>query len=235
MSAVAGITLAVKKLMDSEAAQYETERGHGFADAEEERAWRKDITDAITFKQGGICLDVGAGTGVLTRLLAEWVGPEGHVVAADLSGAMLSVNEKILPPEMKERVSFVTGDIHDDTMLNTAAHKTFDYIACRQVVGIFLDPIVIFKRWYQSLKESGQVVILDALWTRRSWSGGWDEVIDHHPLACVQSLATVAYCLKQAGFSIEQSAFLPTVNGWFEKTQSQQFDCPRYIVVARKN
>jgi ubiquinone/menaquinone biosynthesis C-methylase UbiE len=230
----ADVTKLVKELTDASVDNYEKERGHGFATLEEETAWRNDILDVINFNSGSICLDVGAGTGVFTRVLADWTGSDGHVIATDLSEKMLAKNKELLPSEFSSNVSFILGDAHNDQLLNSAVHKSFDYIACRQTVILLVDPLSVFKQWYRLLNENGRVIILDALWARSRWSESWNKIADYLPLACAQSLATVPYCLQQAGFVIEHCQLLPRVNEWFVSTETNSFLSPRYVVVAGK-
>ncbi len=228
------LTRRLPELWDREASDYESMRGHGFTSPEEEFAWRADVLEAVDCGPGSICLDIAAGTGVFTRLLAEWIGPTGHVVAIDQAPEMLAKNRELLPPELRSRVSFVLGDAHDSGLLNSVPHQTFDFITCRQGLICFVDPLAIFKQWFQWLNVGGKVVILEGLWTRREWSvGDWGTLIDQLPLSCVQTLAIVPYLLQQAGFVVDQYHLLARVNAWFESTQSD-FDCPRYIVVASK-
>lgn len=228
------IIRSVQKQIEIDANTYEAERGHGLATPEEERSWRLDIADAVKINPGAVCLDVGAGTGVLTRLLADWVGPSGHVVAADVSAAMLEQNRKLLPTQFSDRVSFLLGDADDDKLLSSAPYKSFDFITTRQVVCLLVDPISVFRKWHTWLNKDGRIIILDGLWMRRGWTDGWAELVDHFPLSCIQNLAAVPYMLKQAQFVIEECCFLKRVNEWFEKTKTVDFESPRYIVVAKK-
>ena len=46
---------------------------------------RAEILQACQLRPGMIVADVGAGTGLFTRLFAERVGPQGQVFAADIS------------------------------------------------------------------------------------------------------------------------------------------------------
>jgi ubiquinone/menaquinone biosynthesis C-methylase UbiE len=225
---------SLREFMDEGADQYEKEHGHGLIVPGEEDAWRCDILDTIAINPGAICLDVASGTGILTRMLAGWVGVDGHVVATDLSEESLVANAESLPPELRRRVSFVSGDAHDGKLLASAAHRSFDYITCRQGVVMFVDPLAVFRHWYEWLKAGGRVVVLDALWTRRSWAGSWEGLIDSLPLSCPQSLATVPYFLSQAGFVVEERRLLRRVNQCLASTQTEEFDCPRYVVVASK-
>ncbi len=50
----------------------------------------KHILSTIPITKGMNVLDLGTGTGVLVPYLSKIVGPQGHVVAIDLSDGMLS-------------------------------------------------------------------------------------------------------------------------------------------------
>src|SRR5437764_763862 len=48
-------------------------------------ARRKEIVEACRLRPGMVVADVGAGTGLFTRLFAAAVGPEGKVYAVDIA------------------------------------------------------------------------------------------------------------------------------------------------------
>lgn len=52
-------------------------------------AKRKEILDAIKLKPTDVVADIGAGTGLFTRLFASNLGPEGRVIAVDISQRFL--------------------------------------------------------------------------------------------------------------------------------------------------
>ena len=51
--------------------------------------WRRAAVRASGLRAGMSAVDVGCGSGALTRLLAARVGPTGRVIGHDISGAML--------------------------------------------------------------------------------------------------------------------------------------------------
>jgi ubiquinone/menaquinone biosynthesis C-methylase UbiE len=52
-------------------------------------ARRKEIADAVGLKPGMAVADIGAGTGLFTRLFADIVGPDGKVYAVDIAKPFL--------------------------------------------------------------------------------------------------------------------------------------------------
>ncbi len=60
------------------------------SESREVYARRKEITDSLGLKPGMAIADIGAGTGLFTRLFAERVGPKGKVFAVDISKGFLN-------------------------------------------------------------------------------------------------------------------------------------------------
>jgi demethylmenaquinone methyltransferase/2-methoxy-6-polyprenyl-1,4-benzoquinol methylase len=60
-------------------------------------AWRRAAADAAHLLPGGAAIDVAAGTGKLAAILADRVGPFGHVLAIDLSHGMIERARAALP------------------------------------------------------------------------------------------------------------------------------------------
>lgn len=215
----------INQLYDDEAETYEAEPGHGISDAERE-CWRADISPALQLKSSSHVLDVGAGTGVFSRLVADW----GHsVTGLEPSPNMLRVAESTaLPQGYADRLRFVLGDAHQADLFDEA---TYDCIVSRQAVCYFRDPLMVFQNWHRWLKQPGCVLVVDGLWFREGWSS--DELVDQLPLSCLQTRATVAYLLEKAGFRIVANRWLTTVNAHL--AANGESNSPRYLVVAHKS
>ena len=61
------------------------------------RQWAERLARSVPVQPGGSVLDVACGTGVVTRLLADRVGPDSRVVGLDLNDAMLDVARRLRP------------------------------------------------------------------------------------------------------------------------------------------
>lgn len=90
------------------------------------RAFRARTLAYAALKPGERALDVGCGTGVLTRLAAQAVGPAGEVVGLDPSARMIAVARRnaarensraVFRPGAIERLPF--ADAHFDAVLSS--------------------------------------------------------------------------------------------------------------------
>src|SRR5438045_4847613 len=59
--------------------------------------WAPDLVAAARPRPGERALDVACGTGVVTRLLAERVAPNGRIVGLDLNAGMLEAARAATP------------------------------------------------------------------------------------------------------------------------------------------
>lgn len=84
--------------------------------------------DAIGVAEGWRCLDVGAGGGSVTRMLAERVGRTGSVLSVDLDTSLLE-------PLANERVEVRRHDLLSDQLPQAA----FDLVHARLLL-MFLSP-----------------------------------------------------------------------------------------------
>ena len=85
------------------------------------------------------------------------------------------------------------------------------------------------RHWHRWLKSAGTLVVIDGLYGRDGWVGGWGEEVDALPLSASQSMATTPYLLEASGFHIDAVERMTAVNA-LPTTRT-----PRYVVVARKS
>ena len=120
------------------------------------RAWLRQPTDAMLsmagVRPGQQVLDLAAGSGDQTLDLAARVGPQGRVVASDLSGAIL---------EIAARNALRAGHQNVQTHRADAQHLglaegTFDAGICRLGLMFLPDPAAGLRQVHHSLKPGAR-------------------------------------------------------------------------------
>ena len=103
-------------------------------------------------------LDAGCGIGLQAMLLAEAVGPAGHVTGIDLSREFLAYARDIAEKAgMSEQVTFQEGDMKS-LPFNDA---TFDWVWSANCVGYAPgEPLPLLKELARVVKPGGSVIIL---------------------------------------------------------------------------
>jgi len=105
----------------------------------------------------GMCVaDVGCGIGMVTALLAEFVGPGGHVVGIDSSGAQLAqARERLNARGMN--TSFVEASATDTGL----PRGSFDLVYCRFLLLHLPEPERALREMRTLLKPDGILVCED--------------------------------------------------------------------------
>jgi SAM-dependent methyltransferase len=100
--------------------------------------------------------DLGCGVGMVTALLAELVGPEGHVVGIDSSAAQL-VQARERSSECGTNTSFVEA-----SATNTGLPpESFDVVYCRFLLIHLPEPERALREMFTLLKPNGILVCED--------------------------------------------------------------------------
>lgn len=119
------------------------------------RAWLGSATDAMLGMAGvataSRVLDVAAGTGDQTLAIAERVGPQGHVLATDLSPAVVALAEA-----NAARAGFanVHARVADGEDLQVPA-ASFNAAVCRLGLMFFPDPLQGLREMHRALRPGG--------------------------------------------------------------------------------
>jgi ubiquinone/menaquinone biosynthesis C-methylase UbiE len=107
------------------------------------------LGELVDPKPGQHALDVGCGTGLLARQLADAIGPKGTVVGIDISEGMLTQARKERRPNL--------------TLVSMAAERlvfrdqTFDVITMGEVLTYLLDPFEALSEALRVLKPDGRL------------------------------------------------------------------------------
>ena len=188
----------------------------------DELAYLADITNVFRFSEGMSVLDVGAGTGALSKVLTRVPGLSQ--TAMEPSPAMLNILKS--KPELSQ-LSFLEGSCDRKEDRSLVGEGQFDVIVSRQVANGLFDPLVAFQNWHHWLVPGGAVIVIDGFYGRDGWRGIWEEELDVLPLSACQTMATIPYLLEASGFSIDAVEMMKKTNE-MPATRTK-----RYIVVAK--
>jgi len=101
---------------------------------------------------GMTVLEPGCGAGRMTRLLADAVGPQGKVIAADISGRMVAA--------ARRNISASQVEIHhaaaEDLQLPVGS---IDVVLCFDVFPHFEHPATLLDRFRAALKPGGRLIV----------------------------------------------------------------------------
>jgi demethylmenaquinone methyltransferase/2-methoxy-6-polyprenyl-1,4-benzoquinol methylase len=165
----------------------------------------RSAIQALHLSPGSRGLDAGCGIGLQALLLAEAVGPAGHVTGLDLSPQFLVQAREIAEKAgLSERISFQQGDVNrlpfDD--------DTFDWAWSANCVGYApLEPLPLLRELARVTKPGGSVVIL-------AWSS--QQLLPGYPLLEARLNATSSGIAPFVEGKRPQLHFLRAL-GWFRE------------------
>ena len=120
-------------------------------------AQRREIVAACRLKPGMAVADVGAGTGLFTRLFAQEVGPAGLVYAVEIAPRFLEHIKQTSAAEGLKNVKTVLGS-QTSTELPT---ESIDLAFICDTYHHFEFPFRTMLSIHHALKPGGQLVLID--------------------------------------------------------------------------
>jgi ubiquinone/menaquinone biosynthesis C-methylase UbiE len=108
-------------------------------------------------------LDVGCGTGAITRGIAEAAGPAGRVVGLDVNTGLIE-EARSLHGDVPG-LSFEVGDVYD-----LPFHDGFDIVTSARVLQWLSEPVQALRSMVAATKTGGRVVVLDYNHEKVAWT-----------------------------------------------------------------
>ena len=105
------------------------------------------IDELVVVEKGSTILDLGCGTGYLTKLLSDHVGPDGRVVAVDPDKERLKIAREMYS---ESNIEYIEADS------TTFPEAQYDIIFANAVVHWIKDKEALFKRVHQNLRPGGR-------------------------------------------------------------------------------
>ena len=167
--------------------------------------WDDRMTDDPEFRQhliqfgvspGDYVLDIGAGTGRMTKHLIGLVGDEGLVIAEDIAEAMLL--------EGKRRLGNNTQHwLCDDVKALAIKDETFDKVLCFSAFPHFTHPKKALAEMHRVLRHGGKLLILHTASSLQlnEFHASLDGIVCHDRLPAAETMVPM---LRQTGFRPER-------------------------------
>lgn len=120
-------------------------------------AWRRTLVERANVPEGGLVLDVAAGTGDVTRLLAERTSAR-RVVGLDFTLPMLRIAQwKLGRSDGASRVVLVQGD----GLRLPFPDETFDSVTSAFALRNAVDVAALFAEMWRVLRPCGRVACME--------------------------------------------------------------------------
>ena len=135
-----------------------------------ERLKPAEVLSRLELKNGNIVADIGSGSGVFTRKLAQAVAPDGMVFAVDIDQELLDYNrKKIHEAKLSDIVEFVLGHFDDPRL----PPESCDLIFICDVVHHIEHREVYLRNLRRCMKPDGRLAIIDY---KANWPPGHEEM-----------------------------------------------------------
>jgi ubiquinone/menaquinone biosynthesis C-methylase UbiE len=144
----------LNKAFDAEASQWTARFEH------EGRAIydkRYEVLDEMHLKPGMNVADIGAGSGLFARLMAQRVAPRGMVYAVDISKNMIDHITNIAEQEKIANLKAVLGDPHSPRL----EPHTLDLVCIIDAYHHFEFPQDMLREIVKALRPDGTLVLVD--------------------------------------------------------------------------
>ncbi|MFF4982958.1 class I SAM-dependent methyltransferase [Streptomyces sp. NPDC001046] len=137
---------------DEQAARWNGPSGHAWVDLQQVldgmfRPFEELLVRAVSEEGAARVLDVGCGTGAVTRAVARRTG---HCVGADISAPMIAAAR-----ELAEQEGVPASFVHADVQEHDFGTGVFDTVVSRFGVMFFPDPVRAFTRLRGAVRDGG--------------------------------------------------------------------------------
>lgn len=119
---------------------------------------REEIARAVGIEPGMSVADIGAGTGLFTRLFAEKVGAEGKVYAVDIAAAFLKHIEGQAKANGQDKIITTVLGSQNSTNLEP---RCVDVVFLCDTYHHFEDANRMLRSIRRALKPQGRIILID--------------------------------------------------------------------------
>jgi SAM-dependent methyltransferase len=132
--------------------------------------YRDAYVDKMAIDSNAVLVEIGCGTGVVTRALAGREGFAGRVIGIEQSPVLIDVARRLADEQgVGERIEFRVGDVHsldvpDASVDAVIAHTTMSHVT---------EPLTVLTEAARVLREGGTFAAFDGDYA--SWTYGYHD------------------------------------------------------------
>lgn len=116
--------------------------------------WAPLLADDVNLSAGDRVLDLACGTGVVARIAAQRVGPQGHVTGVDLNSGMIRVAESLPAPDGAP-IEWVEGS----ALAIPLPDASVAVVLCQQGLQFFPDKALALREMRRVLARGGRLAL----------------------------------------------------------------------------
>ena len=120
--------------------------------------WAKQLLMEAKLSSGESVLDVACGPGTVARMASEGVGPNGRVMAIDISPPMLDLARAKPPVPNSAPIEYVESSAHP----LQAKDASFELTVCQQGLQFFPERVEALKEMARVTQPEGRIAV--AVW-----------------------------------------------------------------------
>ncbi len=118
---------------------------------------REEVIATIGLEPGQTIADIGAGTGIYTRLFAREVGAEGEVLAVDIAPNFLTYIDNWAEEEGLDQITTILGEDQTPNL----PENSVDVIFSSDTYHHFEYPVTMVSEMHKALRDGGVMIIVD--------------------------------------------------------------------------
>ncbi|MFQ5437859.1 MAG: methyltransferase domain-containing protein [Paracoccaceae bacterium] len=131
-------------------------------------AMRNRYFDEINWTDCRRILDIGCGTGVVTRAIAAHAPPEAEVTGSDFSEALIRIARKKAAAQSLSSINFVVADGHS----TEDRPASYDLVVAHTLVSHVADPQKVLSECARLVKPGGTVAVFDGDYASIAFGAG---------------------------------------------------------------
>lgn len=168
--------------------------------------WAPSLVDAARLVAGERVVDVACGTGVVTRIAAQRVGPRGRVTGVDLNAGMISV-ARSLPVADGAPIEWLEGS----ALALALPDASVDAVLCQQGLQFFPDKALALREMRRVVRGAGRLAL--SVW---SAVGPYHSAVGEALARFLDESTAASFCASRKAPGKDELERVVATAGWSE-------------------